>query len=174
MLCGRYSHLSGNRLGRLRIHTATSDAKVSKEVNRIVDSPRSRWMPGTKELRKNMEMTNPSTIKHLTSRLLSVILCCEREKHSSFSRTVFRFSKHSTVLHPLNCSKYFLLKIERQNLVRTKKNFHYSKRVYAVTRWDISRHFVETIRFRHMLLKTHAFPKVPVCPVSEFWCPSCK
>ena len=29
---------------------------------------------------------------------------------------------------------------------------------------DISRHFVETVRFRHVVLKNHAFPKVPVCP----------
>lgn len=38
--------------------------------------PKSRWMLGTKELTKNMNMTTARTDTHFTKRTLSVILCC--------------------------------------------------------------------------------------------------
>lgn len=40
------------------------------------NSPRSRWMLGTKELRKKTKITTARTETHFTNRTLSVILCC--------------------------------------------------------------------------------------------------
>lgn len=49
-------------------------------IDIVLCLPRSRWMLGMKELRKNMKITAPRTDIHFTKRTLSVILCCGAEK----------------------------------------------------------------------------------------------
>lgn len=67
---------------RLWCHLKSRSTKLPQKL----DSPISRWTPGTSELRKNMTITNPNTVRHLASRILSDILCCERGKHNSFTQ----------------------------------------------------------------------------------------
>ena len=74
--------MSANKLWNLPDCAITWKAHQQK-LNKKLDSPRSRWTPGTNELRKNMKITNTNTVRHLASRVLSDILCCKRGKHNS-------------------------------------------------------------------------------------------
>lgn len=70
-----YTVVHVNSRASSAIETDESWLFVSLFVSRL---PRSRCMAGTKEFRKNIKMTTPRTVKHLTRRILSVILCCKR------------------------------------------------------------------------------------------------
>lgn len=114
----RYSHHLGTGVEAFPSTLRHQTQKLAMKVNRIFNSPRSRWMPGTTELRKNMERTNPSTVRHLTSRLLSDILCYEKEKHNSFAQYmlwILEVYPQSYIIW-ITVSIFFKKKIEHQNL----------------------------------------------------------